>query len=179
MKKYMLGEICEINKGKVPITKAIKGDFPLVTTAEERSSHNEWHFDGDSILIPMVSSTGHGHASIKRIHFQTGKFAAGSILAVLSIKPDFDFSAKYLYAYLNFHKDEKLVSLMKGSANVSLTLDKLKQVEVEVPSREVQKKIEKFVEDLEELNSLLDDYETKIKILTKAGLQKLLKDEDK
>lgn len=175
MKKYLLGDICEINKGKVPITKAVEGEFPLVTTAEERGTHNEWHFEGDSIIIPMVSSTGHGHASIKRIHFQTGKFAAGNILAVISLKAGFDVSTKYLYAYLNFHKEEKLVSLMKGSANVSLTLDKLKQVEIEVPSREVQTKVENFVEQLDIMSSLIGEYRNKVDELAKSGLQKLLK----
>ena len=57
--KKTLGELCIIEKGKVGIQKAIPGKFPLVVTAEERLSHNEYHFEGNAVIIPLVSSTGH------------------------------------------------------------------------------------------------------------------------
>lgn len=85
MAKHKLEEICEIQKGKVPISKAVEGEYPLVTTAEQRM-HSEYHFDKESVIIPMVSSTGHGHASIKRLHIQDGKFAVGNIFAVFNPK---------------------------------------------------------------------------------------------
>ena len=44
------------------------------------------------------------------------------------------------YFLLNF-KDEILVPLMKGGANVSLTIPKLKQLELNIPDIDEQKKI--------------------------------------
>ena len=73
--KVKLGDLCSIEKGETGIQKAIPGEYPLVVTAEERKSHNEFQFDDEAVIIPLVSGTGHGHASIKRLHFQTGKFA--------------------------------------------------------------------------------------------------------
>ena len=62
-------DICHVIKGETGITKAIPGDYPMVTLAEERKTHNEFQFDCKAVIIPLVSSTGHGHASMKRIHF--------------------------------------------------------------------------------------------------------------
>lgn len=125
-----LGEVCRIEKGKIGIQAAIKGMYPLVTTAEERGSHNEYHFDGEAVCIPLVSATGHGHASIKRIHYQNGKFSVGSILAVCLPKDSTKTSAKFLYLYLSLLKDSILVPLMQGSTNVSLKTKDLEKVEV-------------------------------------------------
>lgn len=170
-----LGDVCEIQKGKVAITKAVEGKYPLITTAEERGTHNEWHFELPSVMVPMVSSTGHGHASIKRLHYATGKFAVGNILAVITPKDPNKLSAKYLYAYLTFYKEEKLVNLMKGSANVSLTLGKLNTVEIEIPDMERQKSIEAFVDLVDKLDLEIQSYKDSALKLTQAGLQKLLK----
>ena len=62
-KKVALKEICRIEKGKIGILKATTGDYPLVVTGEERKSHNEFQFDDTAVIIPLVSSTGHGDAS--------------------------------------------------------------------------------------------------------------------
>ena len=82
-KKVKLGELCIIEKGSIGIKKAIPGDYPLVVTSEDRKSHNEFQFDEEAVIIPLVSSTGHGHKSLRRIHYQTGKFALGSILCAV------------------------------------------------------------------------------------------------
>ena len=59
-----LSQIADIEKGKTPIKSSKRGEFPLVTTAELFSSTDHYDFDSESVLIPLVSSTGHGHASI-------------------------------------------------------------------------------------------------------------------
>ena len=98
--KVKLGEVCNIEKGSTGILKAIPVEFPLVVTGEERKSHNEFQFDCDAVIVPLVSGTGHGHASIKRIHFQKGKFALGSILCAIIPKDKNQLSAEYLYRFL-------------------------------------------------------------------------------
>ena len=42
MAYVQLGDICNIVKGEIGITKAIPGDFPMVTTGEFRKSHNKF-----------------------------------------------------------------------------------------------------------------------------------------
>jgi len=146
--KKKLGELCMIEKGKVGIQKAIPGEYPLVVTAEERLSHNEYHFEGNAVVIPLVSSTGHGHKSLKRIHFQTGKFAVGNILCAVLPKDETVLNAEYLYRFLDLNREKELVGRMKGMANVSLPLKEIAQIEIPLPP--VAEQI-KFVEEYEQL----------------------------
>lgn len=132
-KKKTIGELCQIEKGKIGIQKAIPGDFPLVVTAEERLSHNEYHFEGNAVVIPLVSSTGHGHRSLKRIHFQSGKFAVGSILCAVIPNDENELRADYLYRFLDFNREKELVGRMRGMANVTLPIKEIAKIEIPVP----------------------------------------------
>jgi len=131
--KAKLGKICKIEKGSTGINKAIPGVYPMVVTSEARKSHNEYQFDDDAVIIPLVSSTGHGHKSLKRIHFQQGKFALGSILCAVIPKDKTLLNAAYLYRYLDLHKDDELVARMKGMANVTLPIKEIAQIEIPLP----------------------------------------------
>ncbi|MDX6084007.1 hypothetical protein SIL81_21305, partial [Xanthomonas campestris pv. incanae] len=93
-----LSSIATISKGKTGIKDATPGQYPLVVTAEARGSSSHFDFEGPGVMIPMVSSTGHGDASLKRVHYQDGKYAVGSILAVVQPKDPEELSARYLHA---------------------------------------------------------------------------------
>jgi len=133
-----LGDLCTIEKGKVGIQKAIPGEFPLVVTAEDRLSHNEYHFEGNAVVIPLVSSTGHGHRSLKRIHFQSGKFAVGNILCAVIPKDENVLRADYLYRFLDLNREKELVGRMRGMANVTLPIKEIAKIVIPVPSIEDQ-----------------------------------------
>ncbi len=162
-RKLKLKDICHIVKGETGITKAIPGDFPMITLAEERKSHNEYQFDTKAVIIPLVSSTGHGHASMKRIHYQEGKFALGSILCALVPKQDNVYDPAYLYYILDSNKENIFVPLMKGMANVSLPMKRIKEVEINLPSLVNQKKLAKIFSSASKLNE---------ELFTKAIFQK-------
>lgn len=184
MIKYKLCDICTIEKGKTGIKNSIPGEYPLVVTAEERLTNNSYQFDCNAVCIPLVSSTGHGHASIKRIHYQSGKFALGSILCAVIPIDEKKVLAEYLYVYLSVYKDTLIVPLMKGAANVSLNMKDLKNVEVFVPSIEEQykiiykyKNIMKNIDNIFSENNKIIKYINKIKeqILTNAFQGRLVK----
>ncbi|MEF3063436.1 N-6 DNA methylase [Pandoraea apista] len=137
-----LSELFDIHRGTVGATQAVGGDYICVTTSEEPKRHTEWNFDGEAICVPIVSSTGHGHASIKRIHYVSGKFSAATITAVMLKKKDEKIHVPYVYHYLSAHKDEPLVPLMRGAANVSLNEGRLGKLRIPVPRDvEEQKRI--------------------------------------
>jgi len=138
MEMVRIGDYCYVIKGKIGIKKAVAGKYPLVTTAEDRLSHNEYHFEKPSVIIPVVSSTGHGHASLRRIHYQEGKFAVGSILCAVTPKNKKVLNANYLYYYLDVYKEKLLVSRMKGMANVTLPVKEIENVEFPLLSIEKQ-----------------------------------------
>ena len=173
MQQYKLGEICTIIKGTTGIKKAIPGEYPLVVTAENRLSSNEFQFDAKAVCIPLVSSTGHGHASLKRLHYQEGKFALGNILAAVIPNDENLLNAEYLYYYLTFYKDSKIVPLMKGAANVSLTINSIKTITIEIPKIEQQIKVvntikksqielKKINQKYQEQNNYITDLRTSI-----------------
>ena len=139
--KYRLGDICTIAKGATGIMKAVPGPYPMVTLAEERKQHDEYQFDAAAVIVPLISSTGHGHASIKRVHYQEGRFALGTILCAVIPKDETVLNPRYLFVYLQQFKDSVLVPLMKGAANVSLPLNKLASLEIEVPTLAKQQEV--------------------------------------
>ena len=136
-----LGECCSLEKGSTPIHKGVPGEYPLVVTTEERKSSNTYQFDAPTVCIPLVSSRGHGIASLNQVYYQEGKFALGNILCGVTPTDGKELSASFLYHYLNYKKDTILVPLMKGGANVSLTVDSLRHVKVPIPPIEMQIKI--------------------------------------
>ena len=146
-----ISECCVLEKGKTPIQKAIPGKYPLVVTTSERKTSNTFQFDRPSVCIPLVSSRGHGVASLNEIFYQEGQFALGNILcAVTPIDPTI-LSAKFLHIYLNYAKNTLLVSQMKGGANVSLSIDAIGRCKIPVPPLEIQRKIVRILDSFTSL----------------------------
>lgn len=141
-------DICHVVKGETGIMKAIPGEFPMVVLSEERKTHNEYQFDCKAVIIPLVSSTGHGHASMKRIHYQEGKFALGSILCALIPKNESEYDPEYLYHILDMGKERIFVPLMKGMANVSLPMNRIKSVEINLPPYDEQVRLSKIYSEV-------------------------------
>lgn len=173
--EYRLGDICTITKGETGIMKAIPGSYTMVALGEANKTHNEFQFDTKAVIVPLVSSTGHGHASMKRVKYQEGKFALGSILCAVIPKDEKVILAKYLHIYLHWNREELLVAQMKGMANVSLPMNKIADVVVIVPSIEKQKEIidleKKLVERELKADKLFADQITQLENLNQAILQ--------
>lgn len=155
--RYRLKDLCSITKGATGIMKADGGKYPLVALSDERRNHSEFQFDAKAVIVPLISSTGHGHASMKRVHYQEGKFALGNILCAVIPNDEKQLNAKYLHLYLQQFKDSLLVPLMKGAANVSLPMNKLADVEIEVPSLERQLEIIELEDEAAELKKDLEE----------------------
>ena len=159
-KKVKIGDICKIVKGTTGIASAEPGQYPLVVTAEERKTCSTYQFDCEAVCIPLVSSSGHGKKSLKNVHYQSGKFALGTILcAVIPNNPQ-ELDARYLHQYLQFYKDIILVPLMKGAANVSLSMKDIATVEFPLPPIERQRELSNlFVSLHEKQKELSAEYE--------------------
>ena len=159
-KKVRIGDVCEIIKGATGIASAEPGEYPLVVTALERKTCSSFQFDCEAVCIPLVSSSGHGKKSLNNVHYQSGKFALGTILcAVVPNNPN-ELDARFLHQYLQFYKDKILVPLMKGAANVSLSMKDIAKVEIPLPSIEKQHELsELFVETQKKYKELLEESE--------------------
>ena len=152
-KRIRIGDVCTIEKGATGITKALPGDYPLVTTGAERKTSRDYQFDTKAVCIPLVSSTGHGKKTLNYVHYQEGTFALGSILSAVVPRDETILDARYLHVYLQKNKDRVLVPLMKGAANVSLSMTAISNIEVPLPSLVEQKKI------LDKIDSVSNEHE--------------------
>ena len=153
-RKSTVAELCDIVKGTAPIQKTAPGPYPLVTTGAERRTANDYQLDCEAVCVPMISSTGHGHASLKRVHYQTGKFALANLLTALLVRDKSQLSPRFLALYINYFKDRLLVPLMVGAANMSLTPDRLASVTVSFPPLAYQNRALSIMDDVEELRKL-------------------------
>jgi len=143
-----------IFKGLSPTQNTIEGDYPLVVTAKNIRTADHYSFDTKAICIPLVSSSGHGHASVQRIHYIEGKFALANIMCGISVKDENKINPKYLFYTLLAMKDEVIASLMTGTSNVSLDMDDLYEIEVPLPSITKQNQFVKAQESIE--NRIID-----------------------
>ena len=150
-----IGTCCTLSKGQTPIQKAIPGSYPLVVTTSERKTSNIFQFDKPGVCIPLVSSRGHGVASINEIFYQEGKYDVGNILCCVVPLDDSILSARFLHVYLNYAKDILLVPQMKGGANVSLSIDAISRVKIPVPPIAVQQEIVRILDNFTELTAEL------------------------
>lgn len=171
MRLVKLSEICEFQKGETGLAKAEAGDYPLVTTGSERKTCKSYQFDAKAVCIPLVSSTGHGHASLNNVHYQEGKFALGSILVALTAKNEKELNIQFLHLYLSQLKDQVLVPLMSGAANVALSVKKIEGVEIPLPS------IERQTEIVNKFKSIaLEESQLKAELLNQQYLLKRIRE---
>jgi type I restriction enzyme, S subunit len=173
-----LKDLCDFEKGATGLAKAEPGAYPLITTGAERKSCNTYQFDEKAVCIPLVSSTGHGHASLKNVHYQEGKFALGSILVALTSKDSSRLDIQFLHLYLSQLKDQVLVPLMSGAANVALSVKKIQNIEIPLPSierqREIVEKFKSIVAEDDELKSELTQQQNLLKKLRQKILQEAI-----
>lgn len=95
-------------------------------------------------------------------------------MAALVVKPEKALLPRYLYYYLWQYKEEKLVALMAGTANTTLTLTKLKTVSVSYPSLDVQEtivsRLDSLLGDIDNINKIMDSSANLIQSALSASL---------
>jgi type I restriction enzyme S subunit len=171
-----LSKLCDLEKGKTGLMKAKEGEYTLVATGKNRRTCDTYQFDTKAVCVPLVSSTGHGHASLKYVHYQEGKFALGTILVAVIPKDENILNAQFLHLYLSRLKDTVLVPLMTGAANVTLTVTKLKTVKVPLPPIEEQLRIVSLFNRMDNEQAELTDEITHQQTLLKKLRQSILQE---
>lgn len=136
-----LGEICHIHRGQHPNMSSPPGEFSLVVPANDRKTSVDYSFEFKACCIPLVSSSGHGKADIKRLHYQEGKFALADTMCCLEAKNPDEVVMRYVHEYLSKFKDELLVPMMCGATNVTLDEIDLRKILIPLPSIDEQKSI--------------------------------------
>jgi type I restriction enzyme, S subunit len=147
-KKYTIGDLCTLVRGTSPTLKTHPGEYPMVVTASYRRTASSYQLEGPAVCVPLISSTGHGHAALHRVHYQEGRFALANLLVALRPRDPSVCYARYLYHLLTAKKDEYFVPLMLGTANVSLKEKDIAGVEISLPELSEQRRIVARIEEL-------------------------------
>jgi len=105
--------------------------------AAEPKTSDTYQCDGPAVCVPLISSSGHGKASLNRIHYCEGQFALADLLVALKPLDASELDARFLYRILDARKAE-LASLMRGAANVSMKPEDLAEFEIPLPPLEEQ-----------------------------------------
>lgn len=155
-----LGSVASVTKGTSPIEKTPAGPYPLIVTAEAPRTSATYQFEGDAVCVPLVSSTGHGHASLKRVQYAPGPFALANIMVAIQVTKPALVDTKWLWLYLHHNRNELIVPLMRGTANVSLKPDWLRDVALSVPPLANQRRIVDLTRTLDDVASRLDTMES-------------------
>ena len=148
-----LGDVCTLTKGAFPTEKTPPGPYPFVVTAAERKTASDFQIDGEAVCIPTISSIGHGKAALHRVHYQHGKFAVANLLVAAEVCDETVLLPKYLFLYLSALKDQLIVPLMRGTANVNLKLEDLTTVPLHLPSVAEQRRVVDLVASLDAAHS--------------------------
>jgi len=157
-------ETCFYEKGKFPTQATPEGVFPFVVTAKDRKSADNFQLDAKAVCIPLISSTGHGSATLSRIHYQEGKFALADLLfAAIPKSPDVELLPKFLYYILDARREELFCPLMKGTANVAMKMDDAINVRFPLPDIELQKQVVAQIEKqkgiIEGIEKVIENWE--------------------
>jgi restriction endonuclease S subunit len=139
--RFKLKEVCRYEKGRFPTQATPEGIYPFVVTAAERKTADDFQFEGNAVCIPLISSSGHGKASMNRIHYQEGKFALANLMFSLFAKDPTELDMKYLYHVLTPKIEELFCPLMKGTANVEMKMEDAVEVMMPLPQLQEQQAI--------------------------------------
>ena len=147
-----LGEVCRIEKGKSSSTKTPPGHYPLILTAKSFGSAEHYDFDEEAVCVPLISSRGHGQATLNRIFYFNGQFALANLLCALFAKDSDNPNMRFLYYVLDAAKDQ-MAQLMTGAANVSMKTSDLERFQIPLPPLSEQ---EAIVAEVESYQRIID-----------------------
>ena len=160
-----VGDVCIMTKGTFSSTKTPPGHYPLILTAAEPKTSAEYQFDQPAVCVPLISSTGHGKATLHRIHFGSGRFALANLLVALQPAKDDDLDVRFLYYVLDA-KRNKIAGLMRGAANVGMKPEDLAQFQIPLPPLDIQKdivaKVEGYQKVIDGARAVIDNYRPQI-----------------
>ena len=150
---HKLGDLVNFATGKIDSNHAVEnGSFPFFTCSPRPLKINLFAFDEDAILLAGNNANGIFH-----IHRYHGKFNAYQRTYVITAKStilDLDYLYFWLELRLNYLRD-----ISQGSATKFLTKRILGELEIKIPTLEIQKAIAKILSDLDakiELNQKMD-----------------------
>ena len=139
-----LGEVCEIQNGKQLDKKnIIQGEYPIISGGTKYLGYHNKYNRENAISITSVCNIG-------KIEYIKGKFWASRVITVKTNNVNL-ISNKYISYILQLEKFQNIIkSRQHGSCQTNILIEHLIDIEIPIPSIEVQKEIVEQLVDLSE-----------------------------
>ena len=137
-----LGEVCEFKNGtNITKDKLIKGDYPVIGGGQKPFGfHNEYNCDENTIII---SKDGAYAGYISKYNLKV--FVSNHGIYIHEIN---DIILKdYIYYYLKSIQ-KSLYDLQSGAGQPGIKKEQLEELEIPIPSLEVQEEIVKYLDEI-------------------------------
>lgn len=137
-----LGEVCEFKNGKgIKKELLIKGDYPVIGGGQKPfGNHNNYNCDENTILC---SSSG---AYSGYISIYNTKVWASDCFSIIPLNNTY-LNNYYLYYYLKSIQ-YKIYNFQSGAAQPHLYSKDIRNIELPIPSLEIQEEIVKYLDEL-------------------------------
>jgi restriction endonuclease S subunit/tRNA1(Val) A37 N6-methylase TrmN6 len=144
-----LGDICEINQGDSLTKKEfVEGLYDVIGGGKIIGKHNINNRDGNEIVLTRVGDI-HINYIEKAYYLTDNAFSLKSL--------DKNYNIKYIYYILLYNIDKYLKDLYIGTAQKVISKTSLNELEIHLPSLEIQEKIVKQLDII--YKKIDDDYE--------------------
>lgn len=162
-----LGDLAFIKTGKLDSNVAVEnGLYPFFTCDPRTLSINTWAYDTEAVLLAGNNASGNYTAK-----YYNGKFNAYQRTYIIESLDKVLLNVRFL-SYAITQQLRLLKTMSSGSTTKFLTIGMLHNLEIPLPSIEIQKKI---VDILSAYDALIENNRTQIKLLEEAA-QRLYKE---
>lgn len=160
-----LGEVCEINTGKLDANAMVQGgEYRFYTCAKEFYQINTYAFDTEALLI-----SGNG-ANVGYIHYYNGKFNAYQRTYVLD---KFKADIIYIKYFLDMNLKIRIERTKNAGNTPYITLSTITRMKLNLPSLSEQNKIANFLSSLDKKIELEEEKLEKQREFKKGLMQKM------
>lgn len=169
IKYSSISEVCLVKHGAIQASKSIDGPYNCYSGAEDVSTHNEYSFVGPAVIYVNGSSGSKG-----RVHYANynEKFAATTLVQVLTPLDNTQIDMKYLWYYFKLNKDSILEMFKSSNMRETIQINDFVKYIIPLPPLETQQQI---VTNLDRI--LADPHDMKDCIaFTDKAMELMLKD---
>ncbi len=145
-----VGELFDIEKGLLPSSKRVEGQYNFITASDSWEKHNEYSHDTEALVFAFGAG-----GSLGRCHYVNGKFTPSNLCFVLKLKENLknEFDLIYFQYYFKYQRSNIIKKTSVGTNKLTISLNYLSNWEIPLPNRNKKLEFMKYVNHINELEN--------------------------